>query len=62
MLEVAGVAYGPRPVPVSAKVLKKKKVDAAVNFSAKRLNVTEKKSAGLTKVPGSHSSGGSKRP
>jgi hypothetical protein len=62
VLEVAGLAYGPRPVPVSIEVLKKWKAHAATKVSAKRPKVTEKKGAGLTKVSRSHMSGGLKRP
>jgi hypothetical protein len=43
VLDVAGVAYGPRPVPVFTEVLKKRKADATVKVSAKRPKVTEKK-------------------
>jgi hypothetical protein len=62
VLEVAGVGYGPRPVPVSAEVLKKRKADGAAKVLAKRPKVAEKKSAGLAKVSGSRGSGSSKRP
>jgi hypothetical protein len=62
VLEVVGVAYGPRPVPISTKVLKKRKADAATKVSAKRPKVTEKKGAGLTKVSGSRMSGSLKWP
>jgi hypothetical protein len=43
VLKVEGVAYGPRPIPVSMKVLKKRKADAAVKVSAKLPKVPEKK-------------------
>jgi hypothetical protein len=49
VLEVAGVAYGPFPVPISTEVLKKRKVD-------------EKKGVELSKVSRAHASGGSKWP
>jgi hypothetical protein len=62
IVEVAGVSYGPRPVPVSAEVLKKRKVDAAAKVFGKHLKVTEKKSAMPVKVSGSRVSVGSKRP
>jgi hypothetical protein len=62
VFDVAGVAYGPHPVPISAEVLKKRKVDAAVKVSTKCPKVTEKKGAGLTKLSGSHVSGSSKQP
>jgi hypothetical protein len=60
VLEVAGVAYGPRPVPISTESLKKRKVDAAMKVSAKRPKVTERKGVGLVKVSGSRASGSSK--
>jgi hypothetical protein len=56
------VAYGPRLGPVSAEVLKKRKVDAAINVSAKCPKEIEKKGVGLAKVSGSRASGGSKWP
>jgi hypothetical protein len=62
MLEIAGVAYGPRSVPISPEVLKKRKADAATKVLAKRLNVYEKKGAELAKVSRVRASGGSKRP
>jgi hypothetical protein len=62
VLDVAGLAYGPRPVPVSTEVLKKRKADAAVKVSPKRPKVTEKKGAGLMKVSRSRVSGGLKWP
>jgi hypothetical protein len=62
VLEVARVAYGPRSVPVSAEVLKKRKADAAVKVSAKRPKATEKKGVGLAKVSRSRMSGSSNRP
>jgi hypothetical protein len=62
VLEVAGVAYGPFPVPVSTEVLKKRKVDAAMKVPAKRPKVLEKKGVELSKVSRAHASGGSKWP
>jgi hypothetical protein len=62
VLEVAGVAYGPRSVLVSMEVLKKRKADVAVKVLAKRPKATEKKGARLMKVFESRASGGSKRP
>jgi hypothetical protein len=61
-LEVAGVSYGPRPVPVSTEVLKKRKADATAKVSGKRPKVTEKKGVTHVKVSGSRMSVGSKRP
>jgi hypothetical protein len=46
VLELMGVAYGPRLALVSAEVLKKRKADAAEKV-AKCLKVPEKKHAGL---------------
>jgi hypothetical protein len=62
VLEVARVAYGPRLVPISAEVLKKRKADAAVKVSAKHPKATEKKGVGLAKVSGSRMSGSSNWP
>jgi hypothetical protein len=62
VLEVAGVAYGPRSVPISAEVLKKRKADSAMKVLAKRLKVPEKKGAEVAKFSGARVSGGSKRP
>jgi hypothetical protein len=45
-----GVAYGPRPVPVSLEVLKKRKADAAEQVMVKRLKAHEKKRAETVKV------------
>jgi hypothetical protein len=47
VLEVAGVAYGPRVVPIFVEVSKKRKSDATVKVLAKRLKVPEKKGAEL---------------
>jgi hypothetical protein len=44
VLELVGVAYGPRRVPVSVEVLNKRKVDASGKVLAKQLKVSEKKS------------------
>jgi hypothetical protein len=60
MLKVVGVAYGPRPVPVSMEVLKKRKADAVVKVLGKCPKVAEKKGAMPVKVSGSRTSVGSK--
>jgi hypothetical protein len=62
VLKLAGVSYGPRPVPVSAEVLKKRKADVAAKVSGKRPKVAEKKIALAVKIPGSHVGAGLKRP
>jgi hypothetical protein len=43
VLKLVGVAYGPRLVPVSAEVLKKRKADATGKVLAKCPKVPEKK-------------------
>jgi hypothetical protein len=60
VLEIGGLSYGPRPVPVSAEALKKRKEDAAAKVSGKRPKVAEKKGAMAVKVFGSRVSAGSK--
>jgi hypothetical protein len=62
VLEVAGVSYGPHPVPISVEVLKKRKADATAKVSGKSPKVTEKKGLTPAKVSGSHASVGLKRP
>jgi hypothetical protein len=62
VLKVAGVAYAPLLVPVSAEVLKKRKVDAIMKALAKWLKVPEKNGAEPAKASRSCASGGSKRP
>jgi hypothetical protein len=62
VLEVAGVANAPRPVPIFAEVLKKRKGDATVKASAKRPKVLDKKGAEPASANGACASGGSKRP
>jgi hypothetical protein len=62
VLEVVVVAYMPPLVPVSAEVLKKRKVDATMKASAKNLKVPEKKGAEAAKVSRARASGGLKRP
>jgi hypothetical protein len=62
VLDVAWGGFGPRPVPISTEVLKKRKADAAAKVLAKRPKVAEKKSVGLAKISGSCGSGSSKRP
>jgi hypothetical protein len=60
VLKIAGVSYGPCPVPISAKVLKKRKADAATKVSGKRLKVVEKKGAMDVKISGSRAGADSK--
>jgi hypothetical protein len=60
VLELTGVSYGPRLVPVSAEVLKKRKVDAATKVSGKCPKVAKKKIALATKIPGSCTGASSK--
>jgi hypothetical protein len=60
VLELARVAYGPLPTPVSAEVLKKRKADATGNVLAKRPKVPEKKRIKPTKVTMAHVKGGLK--
>jgi hypothetical protein len=60
VLELAGVSYGPRLVPVSAEVLKKRKADAATKVSGKCPKVAKKKIALATKIPGSCTGASSK--
>jgi hypothetical protein len=43
VLKLVGVTYGPRPVPVSVEVLKKRKVNATGKVLVKRPKVSEKK-------------------
>jgi hypothetical protein len=62
VLEDAGVGYGPRPVPISAEVLKKRKADAAGKVLAKRPKVAKMTSVGLAKVYRSCGGGSSKWP
>jgi hypothetical protein len=62
VLELTGVAYGPRPTPASAEVLKKRKAEASGNVLAKRPKAPEKKSTEPVKVSGAHAKGGLKRP
>jgi hypothetical protein len=62
VLKVVGVSYGPRLMPVSAEVLKKREADAATKVLCNRLKVTEKKGVMPTKVSGSCTSAGLKRP
>jgi hypothetical protein len=62
VLKLAGVSYGPRPVPVSAEVLKKRKAGAATKVSGKRPKVAEKKIALAMKISGLRAGAGSKRP
>jgi hypothetical protein len=50
VLEVAGVGYGPRPMPISAVVLKKRKADAAAKVLGQRPKIAKKKNVGLAKT------------
>jgi hypothetical protein len=50
VLEVVGVSYGSRSVPVSVEFLKKMKADAATKVSGKRPKVTEKNGTVPAKV------------
>jgi hypothetical protein len=54
VLELVGVAYGPRPAPVSTEVLKKRKADNTEKVLAKHLKAPEKKRAGATNVVAVH--------
>jgi hypothetical protein len=45
VLEHTGVAYGPRPMPVSVEALKKRKVNSIGKTISKRLKAPEKKRA-----------------
>jgi hypothetical protein len=60
VLEIAGVGYASRPVPISAEVLKKRKEDAATKVLGKCPKVGEKKGAMAVKVSGSCASASSK--
>jgi hypothetical protein len=62
VLEVVGVSYGPRLVPVSTKVLKKKKTYAAAKVLGKCPKLIEKKGDTPAKVSGSRASAGLKQP
>jgi hypothetical protein len=62
VLKVVGVAYGPRPVPVSEAVLKKRKANAAMKVLAKHSKVPERKGAEPAKVSRVRVSGGLKWP
>jgi hypothetical protein len=61
VLELAGVAYGPRLVPVSAEVLKKRKEDATGKVLVKCPKVPEKKWMEIVKVIVAQVKGGLKR-
>jgi hypothetical protein len=60
-LKLAGVAYGPRQVPVSTEVLKKRKADATGKVLANCPKVHEKKRMEPMKVVAAHAKGGLKR-
>jgi hypothetical protein len=62
VLKVTRVSYGPRPVPISTEVLKKRKVDDAAKVLGKCPKVTKKKGVVPAKVSGSWASADSKRP
>jgi hypothetical protein len=51
VLQLAGVAYGPHPVPVFTEVLKKRKEDATRKVLAKRPKAHEKKGTESAKDP-----------
>jgi hypothetical protein len=57
-----GVSYGPRPVPILAEVLKKRKADAAAKVLGKHPKVAEKKIALAMKISGSRTGASFKRP
>jgi hypothetical protein len=60
VLELAGVANGPRPAPTSAEVLKKRKAEASGKVLAKHPKAHEKKSIEHAKVSGARAKGGLK--
>jgi hypothetical protein len=60
VLKLTGVSYEPRPVPISAEVLKRRKADAAIKVLGKRPKVAEKKIALAAKISGSRVGAGSK--
>jgi hypothetical protein len=62
VLELAGVAYGPRPTPVSAEVLKKMKADSVGKTVPKRPKAIEKKRADSAKGSVAPGKVGVKRP
>jgi hypothetical protein len=61
VLKLMGVSCGPRPVPISVEVLRKRKVDAAAKVSGKRLKVAKREIALAAKISGSRAYAGSKR-
>jgi hypothetical protein len=62
VLEIGGVAYGPRPAPISTRVLMKRKADATGKVLVKQPKAPEKKGTGPTKVTVARAKGGLKRP
>jgi hypothetical protein len=62
ILELAGVAYGPRPTPVSVEVLKKMKADSVGKTVPKRPKAIEKKRADSAKGSVAPGKVGVKRP
>jgi hypothetical protein len=62
ILELTGVAYGPRPVPVSVEVLKKRKADSIGKTVPKRPKALEKKRAEPVKTSTTPVKIGVKRP
>jgi hypothetical protein len=62
VLELPGVAYGPRPVPAPAEVLKKRKEEASGEVLANRPKAPEKKDTESTKVSRACAKGDMERP
>jgi hypothetical protein len=62
ILELAGVAYGPHPTPVSVEALKKRKADSIEKTTSKHLKAREKKKAEPGKVSVAAKKAGVKRP
>jgi hypothetical protein len=60
VLELTWVSYGPRPMPVSAEVLKKRKADATLKVLDNRPKVAKKKIALAVKISRSRVGAGSK--
>jgi hypothetical protein len=58
VLELMRVAYGPRPVPVSTEVLKKRKADATGKVLAKPLKVPKKRRTEIVKFTAVQVKGG----
>jgi hypothetical protein len=62
VLKLAGVAYGPHSVPVSAEVLKRRKAQASGKVLAKRPKGHEKRGTEPAKVSAARAKGGLKQP